>query len=439
MEKLRLYAQFIPITFESWVVSFVGIILVRALRQFSSFKPGEFILIDGPAMMHGIVFYLVTIIALMIILMYFGKTSIKEVFAICLFGFFVIWIAPIIDPITGGVGGHAMGYIFAPGKELLVRFLTFFGGHITYGITLGIQIETVLGIMFCFAYVYSATKNILRAIGASVAFYCFIFFIVSVPSLIALFLTPQNTVLVSITQSLASSHIIQNNLNPNFMATNNGLLGLAFDKLMIGVNAILVILGTLYLFFLGMRKKLMAIIKNSRPERIFHFFLLFVFGASLVHTNWFASWIDVQSYILAFIAFTSAWMYSVCQNDIYDETIDAVSNPDRPLIAKDLSKNDLEVASKIFLLLAFISAYASGHYVLFFTGLFTFVYYIYSNPPLRLKRFVILNSFLVSLACLSIIMAGFFLASTDKTITAFPFGFVVAIIIFFSVVTNIRD
>ena len=97
------------------------------------------------------------------------------------------------------------------------------------------------------------------------------------------------------------------------------------------------------------------------------------------------------------------------------------------------------MASKIFLLFAFCTAYASSHYTLFFSALFLFVYYIYSNPPMRLKRFVLLNSFLVSLACLAVIMAGFFIVNKDKAIITFPPVLVLAIIIFFTTVSNIRD
>ena len=440
MEKLRSYAKSVPITLESWVISFAGIVLVRTFfEQFSSFEPGRFVLIDMPTIIHYLVFYLTTIVVLMIILMSFSKTSIREVSAITIFGFFVIWIAPVVDFSSGGVGGHVMTYLFVSGKELLLRFVTFFGGHIASGITLGIQIETLLGIIFCYVYTYIVTKNTYRAIGASVVFYFFIFFIVSTPSLIVLLSKTQKSVAVSITQSIISSNIIQNNINPNFTATNLGLLDLGFNKLMIGINTILAIFSVMLLFFLGAREKFMAVIKNSRPERIFHFFLLFILGAALASPTWFMNWIDIQSYTLAFVAFICAWMFSVCQNDIYDEKIDAVSNKDRPLIEKVLSKNDLEVTSKIFLAFALLSAYAISYYILFFTCFFLFIYYIYSNPPLRLKRFVILNSFLVSLVCLSVIMAGFFLVNSDKAITAFPFNLVIAIIIFFSMVSNIRD
>ncbi|MEI8174619.1 MAG: UbiA family prenyltransferase [bacterium] len=440
MEKLRTYAQSLPITFESWIISFAGIILIRIFfEQFSSFNPKRFVIIDAPTIIHYGVYYIVTTVGLMIILMFFAKTSLKEVSAICILGSFVIWVAPIVDLISSGAGGHLMSYLFVPWQELLSRFITFFGGHITSGVTLGMQIETMLGIIFCYIYTYTVTKNVLRSVGAGITFFCFLFFTISMPSFVALFLPQQGAVITSIAQSITSSHIIQNNIHPNFTATNLALFDLAFNKLMTGVNTILAIIISGLLFFIGARKKFMALLKNSRPERIFHFFLLFIFGISLAHPNWPINLIDIQTYILAFVAFIFAWMFSVCQNDIYDETIDAISNKDRPFISKYLSKDDLQIASKIFLLFTFLSAYASNHYTIFFVSLFLFVYYIYSNPPLRLKRFVLLNSFLVSLACLAVIMAGFFIINNDKTIIAFPPILVLAIIIFFTAVSNIRD
>ena len=435
-----MYAESLPITFESWIATFLGVVIIRTFfEQYPDFSPGRFVLIDLPTIVHYGISYLAIIVALMCILMFFGKIKMQEALAIGILGSSIIIIAPIIDLAVGGIGGYQISYFFIPLKELLFRFATFFSGHITSGITLGIQIETVLGIIFCYIYVRATTKNVYRAVGAALAFYCLIFFIFSTPSLIALFITERVTPFNAILQSAVSSHVIQNNIHPSFSATNIALFDLAFNKIMIGVNTVIAAVATAFLFFLGTRKKFIAIIKNSRPERIFHFFLLFLFGSALAGLGWLLNWIDIQSYLLAFISFICAWMFCVCQNDIYDEVIDGVSNKDRPFISKDLSKNDLQIASKIFLLFTFLFAYSSSHYVIFFVCLFLFVYFIYSNPPLRLKRFVILNSFLVSLACLSVIMAGFFLVNLDKTIIAFPPGLVLSLIIFFTAVTNIRD
>jgi len=440
MERLRLYAQSIPITLDSWIGAFVGILLVRILfEQFSSFRPQHFILIDLPTIIHYGVSFLAVVVVVMIILILFTKTSLQEVSAISIFGFMVILIPPIIDLIAGGVGGYQMSYIFVTWKELLTRFFTFFGGHINSGITLGIQIELALVIIFCYIYTYTATKNVVRAIGAAFSFYFIIFFLSSMPSFVALFLEPSNEPLTSVVRSLASSNIIQNNIHPDFSASSLGLVNLGFNKMMLGVGTIILTVSSFVLFFLEDKKKLTALIKNCRPERIIHMLLLFVFGSSLASGEWFNSWIDVQSYVLALLAFTWAAMFSICQNDIHDEKIDTISNPNRPLVTKELSKKDLETASKIFLGLAILSAYASSHYVLFFTCLFVVVYFIYSNPPLRLKRVPILSSFLISVACLSVLMAGFFLINPDKNIVAFPPRLVLAVLIFYTFISNFRD
>jgi 4-hydroxybenzoate polyprenyltransferase len=437
---MRQYIQSLQITFGSWIVSFAGIVLIRTFfEQYSSFSSGRFVLIDLPTIVHYGISYLAISLGLMCILMFFGKIKINEALAIGILGSAIILIAPIIDLCFGGIGGYQISYFFLPMKELLFSFLTFFGWHLHSGITLGIQVETILGIIFCYIYTHATTKNIYRAIGAGVAFYCLIFFIFSLPSFAALFAMQQIPPINTIVQSAFSSHIIQNNIHPSFSADNLALFDLAFNKIMIGINTIVAMIATMFLFFLGTRKKLQVMIKNSRPERIFHFFLLFLFGSALVHTLWFTNWVDIQNYILAFVSFISAWMFCVCQNDIYDEEIDYVSNKDRPFISKDLSKDNMEIASKIFLLFTFLTAYAASHYILFFVSMFLFVYFIYSNPPLRLKRFVLINSFLVSLACLAVILAGFFLVNGDKSILAFPPSLVLAIIIFFTAVTNIRD
>jgi 4-hydroxybenzoate polyprenyltransferase len=439
MERLRLFIKNTPISLGTWLISFVGIILIRIFfEQFSNGDKLRFALIDLPTIIHYCVFYLATILALMIILLFFGRINLKEVATLCIFGFFVVWVPPIIDLLTAGPGGHVMTYLFLPWKELFLRFITFFGGHISSGITLGIQIELMFGIIFCYTYVKTTTKNNVRAIISAITFYAVIFILLATPSIISLFLLDNINIQQSFLQSIASSNIISNNIHPQFYGNTLSLLDLGFNKTMTGIFTIIALIFGTLLFYLAEQKKFFAVIKNSRPERIFHFILLIIFGWVLSGRG-FINWIDVMGLLLAIIAFTCAWLFSVCQNDIYDEKIDIISNPDRPFISNALSRNDMDAISKIFLLFAILSAYASSHYTLFFVCFYLFVYYIYSNPPLRLKRYVMLNSFLVSLACLSTILGGFFIVSNNKLIITFPFNLVLAIILFFTTVSNIRD
>ncbi len=441
MEKLRIYLKSVPITFESWLASVFGFVLLRTfLEQFSSFQVSRFPQLDPSTIIHYSIFYISTIFALSLILYAFAKTDLRETFTLSTLGLPIILIPPIIDLAYAGIGGHLMTYLFIPSSEIITRFITFWGGHINIGITLGIQIETFLGMVFCFTYVYLSRKDTLRGIGAALTFYIVIFLFASIPSIFALIGPEGHSTAQTILQQVFSSRIITGNLHPSFGASELALFDLGFNKVMLGIFTIITTILLQVFFFLFSKEKFLAIIKNSRPERIFHFFLLFLFGTALTHkTIWFNNWIDIMNYILAFAAFTGAWIFSVCQNDIHDQKIDSVSNPDRPLISNGLSKEDLTLVSKLTLFLSLLCAYAVSTYVLFFVILFTLVYFIYSNPPFRLKRFVIINSFLVSIACLAIIMAGFFVVSTDTSILAFPSNLVLAIIIFFTAVTNIRD
>mgnify|MGYP001589967348 CR=1 FL=1 len=113
VNKMRLYAQSMPITFESWILSFAGILIIRMfLEQFSSYLPGRFPLIDMPTIVHYTAFFLASILALMVILLFFARISLKEASVVCIFGFFVIWLVPLVDLATGGVGGHTISYLF---------------------------------------------------------------------------------------------------------------------------------------------------------------------------------------------------------------------------------------------------------------------------------------------------------------------------------------
>ena len=111
MEKLRSYARSVPITFESWFISLAGVVVIRTFfEQFPSFQPGHFVLIDAPTIVHYGVSYLAIIVTLMLILLVFAKTSLREILSISIFGFLIILMPPIIDLVLGGVGGGLISY-----------------------------------------------------------------------------------------------------------------------------------------------------------------------------------------------------------------------------------------------------------------------------------------------------------------------------------------
>lgn len=151
------------------------------------------------------------------------------------------------------------------------------------------------------------------------------------------------------------------------------------------------------------------------------------------------NWVDIMSVIILAISWYSAWMFAVHTNDITDVKTDSVSNPSRPITSKKLDVIEMREISYIWLVLSLFGSFSVGYCTFFLNLVFTAAYYIYSVPPLRLKRVPILSSFLISIACLSTVLAGFFFLSISKVAITFPVMFAVGIVTIFTLAVNIRD
>ena len=132
-------------------------------------------------------------------------------------------------------------------------------------------------------------------------------------------------------------------------------------------------------------------------------------------------------------------MFAVCVNDVVDEATDKISNAHRPLITGALSADLMRKAAGGFLVTAAIAGFLTGTYTLFFLGTFTAAYWVYSVPPLRLKRVPILSNFLVGVACLSAFLAGFYLVSIDRTLHAVSFSVIAFVLVGFTAAANVKD
>jgi len=186
----------------------------------------------------------------------------------------------------------------------------------------------------------------------------------------------------------------------------------------------------------------MAMIKNSRPERVTHYFLMIFVGIFMAYSIFPGikfNWNDWLSVIMLCFSFYFSIMFAVCINDIADEDIDAVSNIDRPLITNDLNKEDMKQSAFLFLVASLIAGYLAGFTALFFVLVFTALYYIYSASPTRFKLIPFFSSFIIGFCCLTAVLAGFFLTSPLKYVSFFPARFVVAIVILFFLGSHIRD
>jgi 4-hydroxybenzoate polyprenyltransferase len=185
-----------------------------------------------------------------------------------------------------------------------------------------------------------------------------------------------------------------------------------------------------------------AVLKNIRPERLAHFFIFGILGGLIAlaegsKINW--TVLDFITIAVAVFTIAFAWIFAVVVNDIVDEHIDAISNADRPLITGALSLEMMKNVAFVSGVMMFAGALALGSYATFWILLFSVSYYIYSAPPLRLKRVPILSSAFIGVSTLAIMMLGFFLISANQALAAFPTPIALLVILFMTTITNVRD
>ncbi len=168
-------------------------------------------------------------------------------------------------------------------------------------------------------------------------------------------------------------------------------------------------------------------------------FLGIYLGIKFAGRNPLGSLFDFLSFAALFLSLLSAWLFSVWENDEADREIDQISNPDRPLLKKELTIEEWRNIKYLFLFLALSFAFLGGLYLLTFTLLFLIIYHFYSAPPLRLKRFFGISSLLIAGNALIAVWMGFFMAVGTENLRAFPIKYIFGILIIFFLAEHVKN
>lgn len=426
-----------------WILGFIGIVFIRfLLENLSSPSKSGAIVSDSETLIHYGLFYLVVLLGLSVIFYYFDNKN-KNSIKLLLFGLMITWIPPVIDIITSGGKGLYMAYIFDSHKTLLYDFFTYFGPK--NGITVGIRTEIFIILMTLSFYIWNKYKNVTKTILTFVTSYIFLFAILALPGTIFTVLEPFSTQSTSqfIEESISNSNISLNTLHPTLSYnTHLRFLEIGFDKFISQILFVLSFIIVFFFFWKTEREKLKVVLKNSRPERVLFYIFLLLIGIGYASMLGLVERITLFDFVGLFVLFISifmAWMFAVHTNDNVDIDIDKISNKNRPLIENTLSETQMREISFIFLAGSLLGAFIVGYYQIFMMIVFTSAYYIYSTPPLRLKRIPLVSSMLISIACLSTMLSGFFFLSTNKTFSVFPPLVALGIILVFTLGTNVRD
>ncbi len=437
------------ITPTAWVFSFIGILFIRFMfESLSSPSSDGIITSDAFTIIHYVLFFLCTTLGTSLIL---GKLIKNYEYAIkiLLFGLPLLWLAPVIDLILSGGRGYKMLYLFDSGKNLVLNFLTFFGPILNKGATYGIRIELALSLIGIGYIIWLITKNIKNVILGIICVYILVFLGASIPGVVYSIsnikhpTTSAQNVVTEIRSVIENSNLSHNTLREvSSTVSEDRLFELEFNKFISQILFVFSFIFGLILFYKIDKNKFKSIIENSRPERINFYTASLFCGVGFAYINGLGREFvltDLWGFACLFLAWVCLWMHAVHVNDIVDIEIDKISNTNRPLVKDQISSSQMQEIGNIWLFAALLGAWSAGFYPFYMCLVYVSASYIYSSPPLRLRRFPLAPSFLIGVACLATILAGFFFVSTNKQIQTFPILLSIGIVIMVTLAINFKD
>jgi len=371
------------------------------INLFFTNAPGAFLTSE---FIHFSLFYALVALLISMTLHYFTQEKIQNIIKVVVPGFILILCVPLIDLAVSKGMGHHIAYIFPQTKHnLLYYYFTFFGS--AQSISCGMRLEIFMALLCACFYLQTKQKNIFKTLLGLAIIYSSIFFVITTPYVIKYFVEIFHIDIPT------TSHVFV-----------NYFLLLLFPFGM-GVS------------FLANKQVFIVLAKDLRWLRLLHFELMLVLGIALTVKQF--NIFLLTNFIFLSISILFFWLSAVMLNNIYDQAIDRISNPKRPLVTKEI---ELKHYKNIAITILFCSlAYALAVNVkslLIISGAI-FAYYIYSTPPLRLKRIPVFSKAIISSASLAFILLGYI--NVHGNWQGFPNSFIWIFLIGFTLTANFID
>jgi len=323
------------------------------------------------------------------------------------------------------------GYIQNNIRQEFVSFLNPF--HQIIGITYGIRIEIITVVLATFLYLSSKKCGLIRSISGSILVFLSCFFHISFTGLLKNFL-------IFIFPLL---ELVFKLLNPGLyqaLKLKDEIEGLVNYRLVsMSLTLWLLCVATLW-FALYNKRKLSALLKNIRLTRSLHYCFLVLVGLTVYLTaNSEADlfiFIRVMSMLLAIFF---AFQFSVVVNDLFDIESDRISNHLRPLVTGALECQEYLRIGWIYLAFSLLFAFWVSDNCLILSLGFILFYAVYSMPPLRLKRFFPISSFIIGIEALLAFLLGAFSLNDGADIGSFGVRLPLFVFLIFTLSSNIKD
>ncbi len=430
--------EMMDMSVKDWIMGFLGIVFIRFLLEgMSTPAANKFIASDALTIVHYGLFYFTAAMGSLIIIELLTHKGIQMA-KVMLFFLSIMWFAPLLDFILSHGQGFHQSYIYDTGQLLVRDFFTFFGSSLLGGATPGIRIELLLVFVGIGWIIWNATRNLKKAILGFLFMYIFVFLLSALPAVVySLAQIGVKTIETNATQytiDLVSRTIDSQSLVRGFN---------------VYLTRLLFVISIIFLFFWFWKiekEKTKSVLKNSRPERALHYIILLGLGMWYGFMSGFgsiSSWVDILGVACLVISFFSVWMFAVHINDCEDREIDEISNADRPLIQGKITEKEMRSSAIVWLAIALAGSWSAGYYPFFMMLVFIAASHVYSARPLRLKFIPGVSTFLMSIASLSSVLAGFLFISKNTApyspFYSFPTLAMFGILVCYTLLFNVKD
>ncbi len=403
-----------------WILGFLAIVFARNFLSTPSVSALMFF--D-----HFLLFYVGLFFAITLLLHFLTGERIERVSKAVVTFWFIILLTPILDSLFFG-GGRKLSY-FLNAHEIPYTLLNFFNPFVQFeGVSPGLRIEVVIVVILAVFYTYIKSRSAVKSICGFVGSYLIIIFIGFLPAIFA-------TVFSGVAPELAYDKVFRFG---GIVQTGSQGLALLFTF----VSSFLL---CIWLFRYD-RKKWKAAVSNLRPLRSIHYVGMTLLGILLgfwlfrdAYPVVFGTPIDFLACLGLLFSVFFAYQSAVAVNDIFDIESDKISNNSRPLVKKKLSSGDVKILAVIYMFIALLFA-INVKYSCFSLVLVSIILsLVYSVPPLKLKRFFPVSTFIIALAALVTLLTGFSIFGGWKSVYIFPKSLTLLVLVIFTLAGTVKD
>ncbi len=434
------------IDFYFFVLTFFGITIIRGIiESFSS--PGIFgRFLDWTAIFVHIPLWFAAVFVWIIIFIHLlTQETIVKIARVQLAVFPIIFFPIIADYLMTSGAGQPLSYLFPPdANKWLRQAVGFFANP---SISAGIRMEIAAVLAMVIFYVSAKSKSALKGLTVGLIIYFLILFFGSLPGVI--FILNKAAVADADIQPLTFYEKAMANDSPNvgrgYFSTQFSLekMNAVFDLMMSSVVFIFLSAGLALLFYFWKKEAFFAFLKNLRPERLSHYWLMALMGIGISFITFGQlpplTIFNIIALIVLFLTIAFWWAFAVGHNDIVDLRSDLISNPHRPLPAVKITLLETKSVNAVLFLLSLWGALILGYYALLFVVGAHIIAFLYSSPPLQIKKLPFFNPLSIAVASLLFMMAGFFAVSPSLALNNFPKEFIFATLACLTLGVNFKD